>query len=279
VKIASAVDSDGKITLWDYHVYAAGDRAAEMFYDAPDVSTRTYMRRGSEGAKLHPFAIGPWRAPGAGTNVFARESQLDIMAAAAGIDPLEFRLKNTSDERVRNTLQAAAKAFGWKSAAGPSGQGRGIAIGYDSGTYAAIVAQVSVDRSTGVVKVDRVVCSQDMGIVVNPDGARMQMEGCIAMGLGYVFSEEIDFNGGEIRSMDFASYEIPRFSWMPPIETVLVSNDDLAPQGGGEPAIVPLGAAVANAVFDATGVRLYRLPMTRERVLAAMKEGERRQAG
>jgi nicotinate dehydrogenase subunit B len=279
VKIASAVDSDGKITLWDYHVYAAGDRAAEMFYDAPDVSTRTYMRRGSEGAKLHPFAIGPWRAPGAGTNVFARESQLDIMAAAAGIDPLEFRLKNTSDERVRNTLQAAAKAFGWKSASGPSGQGRGIAIGYDSGTYAAIVAQVSVDRSTGVVKVDRVVCSQDMGIVVNPDGARMQMEGCIAMGLGYVFSEEIDFNGGEIRSMDFASYEIPRFSWMPPIETVLVSNDDLAPQGGGEPAIVPLGAAVANAVFDATGVRLYRLPMTRERVRAAMNEWERRHAG
>ncbi|HEX7706063.1 MAG TPA: molybdopterin cofactor-binding domain-containing protein [Thermoanaerobaculia bacterium] len=279
VKIASAVGPEGKITLWDYHVYAAGDRAAEMFYDVPDVSTRTYMRRGTAEARIHPFAVGSWRAPGAGTNVFARESQLDIMAAAAGIDPLAFRLQNTSEARVRNTLEAAAKAYGWKAAAGPSGQGRGIAIGYDSGTYAAIVAQVSVDRSTGAVKVDRIVCSQDMGIVVNPNGARMQMEGCVAMGLGYVFSEEIDFNGGEIRSMDFASYEIPRFSWMPPIETVLVSNDELAPQGGGEPAIVPLGAAIANAVFDATGVRLYRLPMTRERVLAAMKSEEKQKAG
>jgi nicotinate dehydrogenase subunit B len=278
VKIVSAVDAEGKMVLWDYHVWAAGDRAAEMFYDIPNASLRAYVRRGTEAAKMHPFAVGPWRAPGAGTNVFARESQIDIMAAAVNADPLAFRLANTSEERVRNTLQAAAKVFGWKAAAGPSGQGRGIAIGYDSGTYAAIAAQVSVDRSTGAVKVERIVCAQDMGIVVNPEGAIMQMEGCIAMGLGYVFTEELRFRGGEILDTDFGSYEIPRFSSMPPhIESVLVSNDDLAPQGGGEPAIVPLGAAIANAVFDATGVRLYRLPMTPERVLAALESAKERQ--
>ncbi|MFN2441125.1 MAG: molybdopterin cofactor-binding domain-containing protein, partial [Thermoanaerobaculia bacterium] len=218
--------------------------------------------------------VGPWRAPGAGTNVFARESQIDIMAAAAKIDPLEFRLRNTSEERVVNTLKAAAGAFGWKSAAGPSGQGRGIAIGYDSGTYAAIAASVTVDRKTGEVHVDRIVCSQDMGIVVNPDGAKMQMEGCMMMGLGYVFSEELQFRGGDVMDRNFDTYDLPRFSWMPrKIETVLVSNDELAPQGGGEPAIVPMGAAIANAVYDATGARLFRLPMTRERVLAALKQG------
>jgi nicotinate dehydrogenase subunit B len=98
----------------------------------------------------------------------------------------------------------------------------------------------------------------------------MQMEGCIMMGLGYVLSEELRFDGGEIHDLNFDTYDIPRFSWMPKIETILVKNDELSPQGGGEPAIVPMGAVIANAVFDATGVRIYRLPMTKERVLAAL---------
>jgi isoquinoline 1-oxidoreductase len=230
------------------------------------------MGRGSEGAKLHPFATGPWRAPGAGTNVFARESQIDIMAAAAKIDPLEFRLRNIKEPRARKALQAAADAFGWKAGVSPTHTGRGIAIGFDSGTYAAIAAQISIDKATGAIRVERVVAAQDMGIVVNPDGAKMQMEGCVTMGLGYVLHEELRFNGGDVMDRNFGTYSIPRFSWVPKIETVLVANDDLAPQGGGEPAIVPMGAAVANAVFDLTGARLYRLPMTPERVLAAMKK-------
>ncbi|HEY0591587.1 MAG TPA: molybdopterin cofactor-binding domain-containing protein, partial [Thermoanaerobaculia bacterium] len=105
----------------------------------------------------------------------------------------------------------------------------------------------------------------------NPVGATMQMEGCITMGLGYCFTEEVQFEGGKIADENFGSYELPRFSWVPKIETVLVKNDELAPQGGGEPAIVPMGAAIANAIFDATGARLYRLPATPARVLDAMK--------
>jgi len=109
-----------------------------------------------------------------------------------------------------------------------------------------------------------------MGVVVNPEGAKMQMEGCITQGLGYALTEELRFRGGEILDRNFDTYALPRFSWLPRIDTVLVKNDALDPQGGGEPAIVPMGGAIANAVFDATGVRFYRLPLTAARVRAAL---------
>jgi isoquinoline 1-oxidoreductase len=272
VKITSAVDANGKITLWEYDVYFAGDRAAELFYDVPNVRMRVSGGWMGGGGNTHRFAVGPWRAPGANMNVFARESQLDVMAAAAGIDPLEFRLRNTSDERVRACLKQAAAAFGWKPAVGPSGRGFGVAIGLDSGSYAALMAEVKVDRERGTVKVERVVCAQDMGTVVNPVGATMQVEGCITMGLGYVLTEELRFKGGRQLDDNFGTYDIPRFSWLPKIETVLVKNDALPPQGGGEPAIVPMGAVIANAVFDATGARLYRLPITPSRLKAALEK-------
>jgi isoquinoline 1-oxidoreductase len=275
VKIKSGIDSTGKICLWDYQVYFAGSRSSEQFYDVPHNLIRAYGGWGGRDAasKAHLFGVGPWRAPGANINVFARESQIDIMAAQAKIDPLEFRLKNTSDKRTRAVLQAAAEKFGWKKAPAPSSRGYGIACGIDAGAYVTLIAEVKVDKTTGKVKVKRMVFAQDMGIVINPDGATMQMEGCLTMGLGYALSEEVRFKGGKILDRNFDTYELPRFSTLPEIETVLVKNDDLAPQGGGEPAIVPVGAAVANAIFDAVGARLFRMPMTPERVKAAMKKG------
>jgi nicotinate dehydrogenase subunit B len=271
VKIAAGVDANGKLTLWDYEVYAAGSRGTRVFYDVPNVRVRSYGGRREGGESLHPFAVGPWRAPGANMNVFAAESQIDAMAARARLDPLEFRMRNLSDPRMRRVLETAAKAFGWKFGAGPSGRGRAVACATDSGSYVALMAQVRVDRSSGRVRVERVVCAQDMGVVVNPDGARMQVEGCITMGLGYVFSEELRFRGGEILDENFDTYQIPVFSWVPAIETVLVKNDDLSPQGGGEPAIVPMGSVLANALFDATGARVLRLPMTPARVREAIE--------
>jgi len=273
VKIASAVDAGGRITAWDYDVYFAGDRAAEVFYDIPNVRLRTFGGW-MGGTNAHRFSVGPWRAPGANMNVFARESHIDIMAAAAAVDPLEFRLRNTKDERARRVLQEAARKFGWTPARGPSGRGFGIACGIDSGSYAALAAEVKVDRAKGTVEVVRVVCAQDMGVVVNPVGATMQVEGCITMGLGYVLREELHFKGGAIGDQNFDTYELPRFSWLPRIETVLVPNDALPPQGGGEPAIVPMGAVIANAVFDATGARIFRLPMTPDRLRAALARAE-----
>ena len=266
VKIKSGIDSTGKVCLWDYQVYFAGSRSAEQFYDVPHNLMRVYGQWSGDTTKAHPFGVGPWRAPGANINVFARESQIDIMAAKAKVDPLEFRLNNTSDKRMRSVLQAVADRFGWKKAAAPSGRGHGVACGIDAGTYVATMAEVKLDKGSGTVKVARIVCAQEMGIVINPDGAKMQMEGCITMGLGYTLSEDISFKGGEIFTSNFDTYELPRFSWLPQIETILVKNDELAPQGGGEPAIVPVGAVVANAIFDAIGARLFQMPMTPERI-------------
>jgi len=270
VKIRSGLDGAGRISLWDYQVYAAGSRGTEQFYDVSHNLIRTYGRWGSDTPKMHLFATGPWRAPGANLNAFARESQIDMMAAKAGVDAVQFRLDNTSDKRMRRVLEAAAAKFGWKKVVSPSRRGVGVACGMDAGTYVALMAQVRVDAATGAVTVERIVCAQDMGIVINPDGATMQMEGCLMMALGYTLSEEVRFDGGRILTKNFDTYELPRFSGMPALETVLVKNDELAPQGGGEPALVPVGAAVANAIFDATAARLFEMPMTAARVRQAM---------
>jgi len=141
-------------------------------------------------------------------------------------------------------LQAAAKKFGWKPAKPPSGRGYGIATGIDSGTYVAHMAEVEVDKKTGHVQVKRVVCAQDMGLSINPEGAKIQMEGCI--------------------------YEIPRFSWLPKIETVVIDDREAAPQGGGEPAIICMGGLIANAISDAIGARVFQLPMSPERIKQAL---------
>jgi CO/xanthine dehydrogenase Mo-binding subunit len=266
VKVRSGIDGAGRLQLWDYHVYMAGTRGSEVTYDVPNASVVSHSAQNA-----HLFATGPWRAPGANTNTFARESQIDIMAADAGIDPLEFRLRNTTDPRLRSVLEAVAKAADWKPAPAPSGRGLGIACGMDAGTYVAHVAQVAVDKATGEVRVERMLCAQEMGIVVDPDGATMQMEGCITQGLGYALMEHIRFRGGDILDRNFNTYRIPRFSDLPEIETVLVGNDDLAPQGGGEPAIVCIGAVIANAIYDACGSRMFTMPFTPEAVRAGMK--------
>jgi nicotinate dehydrogenase subunit B len=273
VDIRSGVDDKGKICLWDYSVYFAGERGADQYYDVPNNVIRVYGEWRGESTGAHPFAVGPWRAPGANTNTFAKESQIDILAARAGVDPLEFRLNNTSDARMRRVLQTAAKRFGWEPAVSPSGRGRGIACGIDAGTYVAAIGEVEVEKASGRVRVPRLVCAQDMGIVVNPEGAKIQMEGCLTMGLGYALSEDVRFRGGKILEENFDTYELPRFSSLPEIETVLIENHDLDPQGGGEPAIIGVGAVVANGIFDATGARLFQLPMTPARVHEALQKG------
>jgi len=274
VEIVSGVDRDGKISFWDYSVYAAGERGATPCYEMASARIRsagsTSYGSDAEGASVHPFAVGAWRGPGANMNVFAIESQIDTMASAARADALAFRLRNLNDARMRRVLHAAATAFGWKAAVAPSGRGFGLACVVDAGTYVATMAEVKVDPASGKITVQRIVCAQDMGIVVNPEGAKMQVEGGITMGLGYTLAEELRFRGGEILDRNFDSYDIPRFSGVPRIEAVLLRNDDLAPQGGGEPSITTTGAVIANAVFDATGARMLRLPLTAERVRQAI---------
>ena len=271
VRVRSGLDEAGEPVFWDYRVYYAGARGSGLHYDIPNHSTVAHPRSRSSASKLHAFSTGAWRAPGASVNVFARESHIDIMAAKAGIDPLEFRLKHCSQPRYIGVLKAAARQFGWKPGAGSSGRGVGVACGIDADTVVASMAEVEVNRNTGKITVKRVVCAQDMGQVINPAGATSQMEGCITMGLGYALTEGLRFRGGEIRDLNFDSYQLPLFSDLPQIETILIDSEDPDPHGGGEPAIINMGAVIANAVYDAVGVRLFALPMTAERVKAALQ--------
>jgi len=273
VKIRSGVTEANQIAYWDFDVYFAGPRGAEQFYDIPhhrELSHGHYT--GIPGA--HPFGTGPWRAPGSNTNTFARESQIDLMATKLKMDPLEFRLKNLNDSRMIRVLKAAAEGFGWRASPAPSGRGVGVACATDAGAYVATMAEVEVDQESGKVRVKRIVCAQDMGLAINPEGAKIQMEGGLMMGLGYALTEEVRFNGGKILDRNFDTYEIPRFSWLPKIETVLIENSEIPPAGGGEPPIVCMGGVVANAIFDATGARLFELPMTPERIKDALTEAK-----
>jgi CO/xanthine dehydrogenase Mo-binding subunit len=269
VKIRSGLNEKKQAVFWDYHVYFAGDRGSQNFYDIPHHRTESHGSWWSQPG-THPFATGTWRGPGSNTNTFGRESHIDAMASRAGADPLAFRLDHLKDLRMRKVLEATAAAFGWSPARVPSSRGQGLACGIYLGTYVAAVAEVAVERTSGRVRVKRVICAQDMGQIINPEGARMQMEGSMMMGLGYALSEEIHFQGGAIRTLNFDTYEIPRFSQLPKMEAILVENPEVPAQGGGEPAVTCMGGVIANAVFDAIGVRLFELPMTPDRIKKAL---------
>jgi CO/xanthine dehydrogenase Mo-binding subunit len=132
------------------------------------------------------------------------------------------------------------------------------------------MAQAAVDRKTGRVKIGRIVFAHDQGRTASPEGTRQQIEGAVIMGLGYALSEEVRFRNGEVLSRSFDSYEIPRYSWLPKIEIALLDSPEAQVSGCGEPPVINLGAVVANAIFDAVGARMPQLPMTPERVLAAL---------
>jgi len=272
IKIKSGFDGSNKIVFWEYDVYMAGDRGADILYDVPNHLVKVHggWMRAPEGA--HPFGVGPWRAPGAGNNFHAKELHMNIMAEKAGIDPLEFRIKHLKDERMIGLLKAVADRFGYTPSKLPSGRGYGMCCGVDANTYVVHMAEVDVDKASGKIKVKRIVCGYDMGLCVNPQGTRLQMEGCCIMGMGYALTEGLRFSNGEIFDRNFDTYHIPRFSWVPKIETIIMENSSYPPQGAGEPGIVGIGAIIANGVHDATGARLSYMPMTPKRVREALQK-------
>jgi len=265
VQLESGLNEKGEITFWECDILFTGSRSSEPIYNIPHFRVKTRSAN-----SVHPFETGAWRGPGSNTNVFAMESHADILAQAAGMDPLAFRMNNLTDERMIRVLNTAADKFGHNFKKSPSGMGYGISCTNYLNTYVATIAHVSVIKPTGQVKVERVVCAQDMGEIINPQGAKLQIEGGITMGLSAALFEEIEFSGGKIRTRNFDSYRITRFSDVPPIDIILVDNPNLPPQGCGEPAITTVGAALANAIFDAVGARMYTLPMTSKRILEAI---------
>ncbi len=273
VKIKSGVTKEGKMVLWDFNQYHAGSRGADTIYDVPHSKITQYSS--NQGSQVHPLATGAWRAPHANSNTFARESQIDILAAKVGADPVQFRLDNLSDQKMIPVVEALRDKFGYTAAPGPSGRGIGMALGTDAGTWVAVMIEVKVNEETGEVQPIRAVVSQDMGMCVNPQGSIIQAEGCVTMGMGYALSEDIEFKGGDVITANFDTYQLPLFSWVPEvIDTVILDRQDQPPQGGGEPAIICMGGAIANAIFDACGARVYQMPMTPKRVLEGIKKAK-----
>ena len=303
MRVEAALASDGKIVDWSYDVWSNshamrpgqaggvnllaawdlstpfaksppphipqpfgdGDRNAVPSYELSRKEIRNHLLLDA------PVRNGSFRTLGAHGNIFAIESFMDELADAAGIDPLAFRLAHLRDPRAQAVLQAVADKAGWTPGKKGDGRnGRGIAYcRYKSiGMYAAVVVDVKVDRKTGVIKVPRVVIAADIGLVVNPDGARNQLEGGIVHAASLTLKEQVAFDRREITSRDWSGYPILGFPEVPSVEIVLMDRSDPS-LGAGEGSLPPTSAALANAFAHATGRRLRELPMTPERVKAS----------
>ena len=216
-----------------------------------------------------PLRVSALRGLGSYANVFAIESFMDELAQAAGADPIEFRLRNLGDERARAVISAAAEKAGRR----PVNGGRGIAFARykNRQSYLAVVMDVSVNRASGHIRLERAVIAADAGQIVNPDAVRNQLEGVIIQSSSWTLKEQVAFDPGGITSVDWDSYPIFRFIDAPKIETVLLNRPGQPYLGIGEGAQGPVPAAIANAVFDTMGIRLRQIPFTPERVKAAMK--------
>ena len=251
IEVASGVRSDGTLTAWEFHNYNSGGAGIQHVYDVPNQRIEFHSSR-------PPLRQGSYRALAATANHFARESHLDEVARALALDPVELRLKNLKDARMRAVVEAAAARFGWPRKSAP-GHGAGFAAGFEKGSYVATCAEVRTEG--GRVRILRVVEAFECGAVVNPDHLKNQVEGMIIMAIGGALFEAIHFDNGRILNPRFSRYRVPRFSDVPLIETVLVDRKDLPSAGGGETPIVGLAPAVANAIFDAARIRLRSLPL------------------
>ncbi len=257
IEITSGVSRDGIMTAWEFHNYNSGSAGIRPNYEVPHQLIQFHSARS-------PLRQGSYRALASTANHFAREVHIDELAESLKTDPLEFRLKNLKDPRLRDVLEAAAKAFGWGKAKAPSGRGYGIAGGFEKGGYVANCVEVAVDGASGKVKIVRVVTAFECGAVINPDGLKNQIEGAVVQGIGGAMFEAVGFESGKILNPRFSLYRVPRFSDVPSLETVLLDRRDLPSAGAGEAPIVALAPAVSNAIFNAAGVRLRSLPMVPE---------------
>jgi isoquinoline 1-oxidoreductase len=252
IDISAKVAADGTISEWEFHNYNSGPSGLESPYA---IEKKVEQHHPSKS----PLRQGSYRGLAATANHFARESYMDELAAAAKLDPLEFRLKNAKNERLRNVIVAAAEKFGWKDRKKSPGRGFGIAAGFEKGGYVAACAEVSVQA--GAVKVVRVVEAFECGAIVNPEHLRNQVEGGLIQGIGGALFEQIDFADNRISNARLSRYRVPRFMDMPAVESVLLDRKDLASAGAGETPIVGIAPAVGNAIFDATGKRLRSMPL------------------
>ena len=289
-KIKGGLDERNKLIVWDHKVSSSSllkhlgkepkngidGYCLWGLWDKPESPTKANMTYKFPNFSVNlvlsdlPIPVAPFRSVQNAPNAFATESFMDEMAHMAGKDPLNFRLESlTNDKRASRVLENVALNSNWGKPL-PKGWGRGIAQHRSFGTTIAEVAEVSVDAKSGRIQVHRVDVAVDCGPVVNPDPLEAQIQGAVALGVSTTLFEEVQFANGGVASANFDDYRIIRMSENPEVNVHIVeSNDDIG--GIGEPGIMPLAPAVANAVFNATGGRLRRMPFTPERVLAAIK--------
>jgi CO/xanthine dehydrogenase Mo-binding subunit len=251
IEVESGVRKDGTLTAWGFKNYNSGGSAIRTLYEVPNQQIEFQPSRA-------PLRQGSYRALAATANHFARETHMDELAHAIGMEPLAFRLKNLKDPRLRAVFEAAAAAFGWGGKP-PAGRGYGIAGGFEKGGYIATCAEVAAEADG--LRVVRAVSAFECGAIVNPEHLKNQVEGSMIQGLGGALFEAIRFRDGRIENPRFSAYRVPRFRDTPEIEVVLVDRKDLPSAGGGETPIVAIAPAVGNAYFAATGARLRSMPL------------------
>ncbi len=268
IEITGGLDGDGRLVSWEFTNYNSGRSALESPYD---IARMRHQFRSSDS----PLREGSYRALASTANNFARESFMDELAAAAGQDPLDFRLAHLSHKRLRPVLEAVAERFRWRerrkaleakqSAANGSADhpihGLGIACGTEKGSYVAACVEVSVDREKGTFQIHEICQAFECGAIHDPENLRKQSEGAIVMTLGAVLREEILFENGRILNPHFAQYPVPRFKDVPSIETIYLNRPDLPSVGAGETPMIAVPPAVGNAIYAATQVRLRSLPL------------------
>jgi len=299
--LKGAIDGEGRIHSWETQMWLPaslpgarpflgvdgagltqphGQGAGQISQNGDPPYAASNVRVLVHWMKQSPLRISNLRAPGKIANAFAVESFVDEFASAARVDPVEYRLRGLSDPRAIEVVKRAADMFGWQSRPSPnprSGQGS-IAVGRgcayvkykQAENYIAMAMEVAVDRSSGNVSVRRVTCAHDCGLVINADSLRNQIEGSIIQTLSRALHEEVKFDRSRVSSTDWASYPILRFPEVPAIEVALIDRPTLPPLGAGEASTAPVAGALANAIFDATGVRLRAAPFTSQRVRAAL---------
>jgi isoquinoline 1-oxidoreductase len=251
IKVDAGVNKDGTITAWKFTNYNSGGAGLDTQYKVGNKAI-AYVPSNT------PLKQGSYRGLAATANVFARECSMTDLARLAGMDPLDFRLKNLDDDRFIAVLQAAAKAFGWTTSKA-AGHGYGIAGGFEKGGHVGTCAEVLVTDKE--VKVLRVTQAFECGAIVNPHHLENQATGSIIMGLGGALFEAVLFADGKIQNAGLSAYRVPRFTDVPKIEVILVDRKDLPSAGAGEACIVGVAPAIRNAILDAAGTALNTLPM------------------
>lgn len=296
LEMAGAVGSDGRVLAWQHDAWtpshttrprAGEDLLAGQLVSGRPIPLRTFYVGGDRNAAtdygfanervvMHwiqrsPLRVSSLRSLGATANAFANECFMDELAAAAGQDPVQFRLKHLNDARAREVVERASEAAGWGRSL-PPGEGLGIAFSRyeNAGSYVATVAHVSVDRESGGIRVKRFFVAHDCGLIINPDGVRNQIEGNLIQGASRALKERVGWRQDGIDSIDWRSYPILTFSEVPDIEIILVDRPEERAVGAGEPATITAAPAIANAVFAAVGARLREVPFSPENVKNAL---------